>query len=794
MNLNIDLSYVNKTGSDYAKFKAWVDAQCLVADGDYDYLFSATDAAYMYRLDGAQKYADLAIRMVEKQVTDYEAAVAAGRVPAVAGDSFYSVGEMISSVAFVYDWCGSQLTAAQKTRYSAYVEETLYNLYHPTSGHWGARAFTWNGWALNDPANNYYYSHMLAVMTWALASGSATWMTKLRDATSTGTLDKLIAYFDTIPHGGSEEGTGYGTSHMRVMLLLRIWRDCTGQDVHGAHVDGTLRYWTHAIVPTGQYFAPIGDQARVSLPEMFDYQLDLMAGAAMLSTDDAARNGALWAMAHATPSWMHYAFQYRSGLMPHDATGTDHPAALYYDASEVGALFNRSAWTTDSLWMATVCGHYDQSHAHQEQGSVTLYKGDWITASANIWSHSGIHQDTPGHNVVRFERNGSVLGQRLNTTCTKAISGTDADGNLAVAMNLSPAYNGVTWTRRVDFAAGGVRVEDTYAGSGVTGILQWHFKDEPAISGNVATVAGATVKITNGDGTPATLSKVNMKTTDADYGNTWRLEARGATAGFVTTFDISGNGAPPGGGDGGGSGDGGGDTNPPSGLVADFRADVSGLRVDFYDQSSGGAPTAWSWDMGAGGAPRAERNPTVVYATAGVYNVTLTVTAGSETASVTKAIAVGDVQQPPANVGPVADFTFTTDWLTASFDDASIDSDGTIASWDWDFGDGSTSTDAEPIHAYAASGTYTVTLTVTDDDGAPSIATRTVTVAAVVDPPPPSTPVLAITRVGRWSVAGGTGHNEEKDALEEASNIALDHPGTTVVITPPGYTVTATTA
>jgi PKD repeat protein len=339
-----------------------------------------------------------------------------------------------------------------------------------------------------------------------------------------------------------------------------------------------------------------------------------------------------------------------------------------------------------------------------------------------------------------------------------------------------------------------VRVEDTYAGSGVTGILQWHFKDEPAIVGNVATVAGAGVTITNGDGTPATLSKVNMKTTDADYGNTWRLEARGATAGFVTTFDISGNGAPPGGGDGGGSGDGGGDTNPPSGLVADFRADVSGLRVDFYDQSSGGTPTAWSWDMGAGGAPRAEPNPTVVYATAGVYNVTLTVTAGSETASVTKAIAVGDVQQPPANVGPVADFTFTTDWLTASFDDASIDSDGTIASWDWDFGDGSTSTDAEPIHAYAASGTYTVTLTVTDDDGAPSIATRTVTVAAVVDPPPPSTPVLAITRVGRWSVAGGTGHNEEKDALEEASNIALDHPGTTVVITPPGYTVTATTA
>jgi hypothetical protein len=40
-------------------------------------------------------------------------------------------------------------------------------------------------------------------------------------------------------------------------------------------------------------------------------------------------------------------------------------------------------------------------------------------------------------------------------------------------------------------------------------------------------------------------------------------------------------------------------------------------------------------------------------------------------------------------------------------------------------------------------------------------------------------------------VDGGTGHNEEKDALEEAGNLALAHPGVAVAITPPGYTVTA---
>jgi hypothetical protein len=147
---------------------------------------------------------------------------------------------------------------------------------------------------------------------------------------------------------------------------------------------------------------------------------------------------------------------------------------------------------------------------------------------------------------------------------------------------------------------------------------------------------------------------------------------------------------------------------------------------------------------------------------------------------------------PPANVAPVADFTFTTDGLVASFTDASTDSDGTIVSRAWDFGDGGTSTATNPSHAYAAAGTYAATLTVTDDDGAPSIATRTVTVAAVVDPPPPITdaPEFELYRKDntRWVVNSGGAHNEEKDAFQEAGNMVLKRPvGSTVEITAPTF-------
>jgi len=89
----------------------------------------------------------------------------------------------------------------------------------------------------------------------------------------------------------------------------------------------------------------------------------------------------------------------------------------------------------------------------------------------------------------------------------------------------------------------------------------------------------------------------------------------------------------------------------------------------------------------------------------------------------------GSTPPPPGNVAPVANFSVSTSGLTATFTDASTDSDGSIASRSWNFGDGSTSTSTNPSHTYAAAGTYTVTETVKDNAGASNSKSMSVTVS-----------------------------------------------------------------
>ena len=158
--------------------------------------------------------------------------------------------------------------------------------------------------------------------------------------------------------------------------------------------------------------------------------------------------------------------------------------------------------------------------------------------------------------------------------------------------------------------------------------------------------------------------------------------------------------------------------------VVDFTAYpasvVAGGVVQFADLTLAGTGSlaSWSWTFGDGGASVA-KSPFYTYATPGVYDVALTVTASDgQEATVTKPGFI-TVTAPG---GPTADFTAapTTGLapLATQFIDLSLPGGAPVTEWLWSFGDGQTSTLPAPAHVYAAAGAYPVSLTVTTAIGA----------------------------------------------------------------------------
>ncbi|MEN6342621.1 MAG: PKD domain-containing protein, partial [Methanospirillum sp.] len=136
-------------------------------------------------------------------------------------------------------------------------------------------------------------------------------------------------------------------------------------------------------------------------------------------------------------------------------------------------------------------------------------------------------------------------------------------------------------------------------------------------------------------------------------------------------------------------------------FVAFPYAGFAPLEVRFNDTTPG-SPTAWRWDFGDG-TNATVRNPTHVYASPGVYSVTLTAAGGTLTRSGLVTVAApfeADFSVAPATGAAPLDVQFTDT------------STGSPTGWYWDFGDGTESRERNPSHRYEQIGDYTVTLRV----------------------------------------------------------------------------------
>jgi PKD repeat protein len=175
-------------------------------------------------------------------------------------------------------------------------------------------------------------------------------------------------------------------------------------------------------------------------------------------------------------------------------------------------------------------------------------------------------------------------------------------------------------------------------------------------------------------------------------------------------------------GSGGGAGNG-----PECQAMFSFEQDADDLlSFTFMDMSMGNDTDSWFWSFGDGSSST-EQNPAHTYATPGLYLVTLTITSGDCTSSMSMIILTDfDVLYDEDCLALF--LPFKTDSLTYAFLNLSSDFG---ADYQWDFGDGNTSTEAMPVHTYAAPGNYEISMTMTTPDGCAS--TFTVTINPVIN-------------------------------------------------------------
>ena len=421
------------------------------------YAFEPHFAAMLGVLTGEQAYCTFAVDAVEERVLAEEALIDAGERAEVAFDSYLYVGDTIGDLALVHDWCFDQVTPDQRARWLTYANQAVWNVWHPEEAVWGGVSYPWSGWSIDNPSNNYYYSFLRATVLLGLASlgehdDAQTWIDRFRKDKIQG---QLVPTFESdLQGGGSREGTGYGVAMKNLFRLYDLWESTTGEriwDLTG-HTRASLPNALHATVPTLDRIAPIGDHARDSTASLFDYHRSYVLHLAHLlgPADPLTDVAQTWLDDCSVPE-MSQPFMFIDDFLYHDPSHAKRPLSdLYstYHAPGTGSVFFRNGWSQSAAWGAFIAGPFTESHAHRDQGSLPVYKDEWLAYDQNISSHSGIYQNEEAHNMVRIQQGGATV--TMPNGAATLVSLRDGPGFLYLRADVTPVYGGHPAVGRVE--------------------------------------------------------------------------------------------------------------------------------------------------------------------------------------------------------------------------------------------------------------------------------------------------------------------------------------------------------
>ncbi len=520
-----------------AAFRSKVDAWYA---GTSIWGFQAWNGALMSQISGNLKYCTKAVAVVETQVKAAETKIAVNAAPEVAGDSYLQIGEMIGDLAIVYDWCFAQTTSTQRARWIKYANQAISNVWNHTTAKWGTATIPWSGWSVNNPSNNYYYSFLRATMLVGLATrGENTqadaWLTKFRDEKI---VNQLVPTFNAdLVNGASREGTGYGVAMRRLFELYDWWKATTGETLASAtpHTRKSMLAFIHQTMPTLDKVAPVGDHSRDATAAFFDYHRDYLQELMQIFPADSLSRRAKYLLTNSNTKTMSQSFMVgydfindNPGITTTALTGLN----TTYHGKGIGAVYARSGWDKAATWVNLIAGPYTESHAHQDQGSLMIYKGGWLAHDANIHSRSGLAQETTAHSLVRIDSGGVPIKQ-VAATVSKVVALKKGTGYVYLSTDVTPSYRGHAAIQKVHremlyLEPNAIIVFDrVQTTSGTTQTWQLVSPTAAVTSGNTATItnAGHTLKVTRMAPSSATVSNYAFASNTAFTGG-YRLDEK----------------------------------------------------------------------------------------------------------------------------------------------------------------------------------------------------------------------------------------------------------------------------
>jgi len=569
----------------------------------------------------AADYLKAAVKVTDSQITSEFDLVSKKIPPGVQYNQSLYEGPTIQNIAWAYDFGFDLLTAEQKEKWSSYVEQTL-------TQHWSGVLTSWNatekkyifgngvitncwfwkpswttnnvaysggtspcveignagsGWALNDAGNNYFYSFVTSTLSWALVSRNTKWF----DFAQSYIFPSLVEYYSAYSGGGTREGTSYGVYLKALFSMYNIWRDSTGEDLSQLtpHSKETIKYWIHATSPDFAKYSAWGDQPIYPDPFLFDYNRHLMIEAVNLNPTSIEAKYATWWLqtlnlgqgsgVMGTRSNCKYDLLVNPNITPILPTDATNPLEKYQYSQMTGIISARSSWASNASWFLAMAGLFDQSHAHEEQGSFILYKQGWVTAASNLFCN--LCAPTTDKNVVRFvDSTGATkpqFGGLYNSDYSNQIK--DTNGNYYLRKTPALTYQDKGDVLDVQIAVPGelyhnpdawLALRETsdivsywnrqfqYTRSTNTlkiydkcelinngkAIFQLHFTTEPIISGNTVTTNNLTAKFTLLNTTaPITINKIYMPNTSSAYKGGYKIEIALPSCEIVTELKIN---------------------------------------------------------------------------------------------------------------------------------------------------------------------------------------------------------------------------------------------------------------